>query len=288
MVGLEAPFRKGAKYSRTSLLARDKETGELLNETPTTLDLAQIKESEEVFQQRGNSLTFAPGHSEEHIRYLSKCLGSGVKLDPVSVVAFGNQWYLVDGHHRLEAYRRQGITTSIPVKALQSDLRGTERIGWAVDQSLAENRKNRLNLTTSDRLDAAWRLTLADTERSKKEVANHCGVGTSTIAGMRSSARKLREAGFSDVELEDWPWRRASFELIRLDREDDDTTFEYQDAQRRKLAKQLTKPLASRAASAMLLLEVMEELRPGISIELETVIQMKREEERALEPDLEI
>jgi hypothetical protein len=216
MVGLDTPLRAGAEYSRRQLLTQDKASRELLETQPETLDLADIKESEEVFQQRGNSLTFAPGYSEDHIRYLCKCLGSGEKLDPVSIIAFGSHWYLVDGHHRLEAYRRRGIATSIPVRALKSDLRGEERISWAVEQSVSENRKNRLNLSNSDRLDAAWRGTLRDTKRSKKEAADLYGVGTTSIASMRSSARKLREEGFSDIQLEDWPWRRAAFELLKL------------------------------------------------------------------------
>ena len=287
MGGLDAPQRAGADHSRKLLLAQDKESGALLDATPSTLHLGEINETEEIFQQRGNSLTFAPGHSEDHIRYLCKCLSSGVALDPVGVVAFGDRWYLVDGHHRLEAYRRQGITTDIPVKALNSSLRGNERIGWAVDQSIAENGKNRLNLSNSDRLDAAWRMTLTKPGLSKKETAVLCGIGTTSIASMRRSVAKLREAGFSDVELEGWPWRRATIELTRLDRPGDVTSFEYEEAQRRKLAKQLAKPMATRAASAGLLLDVMEELRPGIITELEMAIQMRREEERSI-ADLDI
>jgi hypothetical protein len=98
---------------------------------PNALPIDAIKQSPALFQVRYDSIAFAPGHSEKHILNLGGFAAKGQALDPVKVVAFGTNWFLVDGHHRLEAYRRAGWKLPVPVEALQSDLRGRDRVNWA-------------------------------------------------------------------------------------------------------------------------------------------------------------
>lgn len=265
-------------HEADTLASKDLSSAALIEACPSELDLAQICESAPIFQVRYDSLAFAPGHSARHIEVLSKVLRSGELLDPVTVAAFGNEWYLLDGHHRLEAYRTVGWSQPVPVKAATSATRGRERVQWAADLSLAENRKDRLNISAADKQDAAWRKVLQDAG-SISAISAACGVSTRQVSNMREVKSALLEAGLKLPRLMSMGWRRALFERSALNGEASGSSFDLEEQRRRHLAKRVKATLDLRPPASVLL-EMLESMRPGISTELETAIQMAKEEKR--------
>lgn len=284
MNGVDAPNRMAWKSESDALVGLDRATGELLEASPTELRLGDIREAPAVFQVRYESLAFAPGHSAKHIEGLTRALRNGGPLDPVSVVAFGNEWYLVDGHHRLQAYRRAEWNDPIPTTAHTSVERGLARIHWAQALSLAENKKDRLNISPSDRQDAAWRRVLQG-HGSISEISSASGISTRTVSNMREAKKVLVAAGGKIPRLTSFGWRQAINEVRKLESGDEGADFDFHERRQRELAKRIKLALDLRP-SAELLLEVLEASRPGISIELETALEMADESRR--DSELEI
>ncbi|WP_338241611.1 ParB N-terminal domain-containing protein [Aurantiacibacter hainanensis] len=258
-------------------------TTELLEAEPSELQLDEINQAPAVFQVRYDSLAFSPGQSAKHVENLSKAIRSDGALDPVSVAAFGNKWYLLDGHHRIEAYQRTGWHAAIPVRPFTSPERGLPRVLWAQSLSLAENKKDRLNISGADRQDAAWRAVLQDFG-SISEIASMGGVSRRQVSNMRQAKTALLEAGHKLPRLMSWGWRQAMFERRRLD-DDGPSNFDFQEKLRRDLAKRVKAALDLRPPAATLL-EMLEAMRPGISLELETVIHAAKKESRNSEPKI--
>lgn len=239
-----------------------------LSDTPTCLPPATIYRESALFQPRYDSIAFAPGRSEDHIDRLARIARAGTPLDPVKVIAFGQRWYLVDGHHRMAAYEAAGWTKPIPVTPRHSELTGDARISWAIQESVVDNKKNRLAMNDADRCDAAWFAVARGDGLSIKELSDLYGVGTSTVSNMRRTWRELQERDGS-VTIADaastWNWRRAKRrlqELLGTDREfDDEDVFDA--VRRRKLAKRL-KNVMDMNPSPRLLFETIEMYEPGL------------------------
>lgn len=121
-----------------------------------------------------------------------------VELDPIKVLRIGTRNIVVDGHHRLKAYRnakRQGI----PVEwALGSPK-------YALLAAGAENKKISLPLTSLDRSQRAWTLVALEAGYSKRQIHEGTGASESTIASMRKRLKELQDAG---EEIPD-TWREA-------------------------------------------------------------------------------
>jgi hypothetical protein len=107
------------------------------------------------------------------------------ELDPVLVVKLRGQWVVVDGHHRLAAYRKAGWNG----KLIRCEwFSGTAR--EAMDASVSRNEKTHLRIDQADKAEAAWMRTLLDWDgknwsTSKKDVVHLTGCGEGTVAQMR-------------------------------------------------------------------------------------------------------
>ena len=87
-------------------LRRIESTEERCTDTPRTLPISRIKVADKVFQWRLPEEDIRG--SEEHVRELVRSIGTGKDskpLDPVVVTAVGQSFYLIEGHHRIDAYR---------------------------------------------------------------------------------------------------------------------------------------------------------------------------------------
>jgi ParB-like nuclease domain len=113
---------------------------------PTTLRVAEIKQVPEVFQPRGQTL------DEHHVQTLVRAIGNHRILDPVLVIQLGQAAYLIDGHHRLEAYAVAGIDVPIPIEHFLGSLED------AILEAGRTNSKAKLPMSQQDRLNFAWRL----------------------------------------------------------------------------------------------------------------------------------
>ena len=273
---VEQPSRYGAASDRERLVTQEREAEGSSNVVPATLDIAAITELPSLFQPRGESLTMWPGKSDDHIRVLSRDPKRGITLDPVLVVAFGNEWFLVDGHHRIRAYRIAKWNKPIPVEVLSTTLTGTERVAIAEAESTARNRKNHLNLSELEKADVAWRMVVTNTTLSKRDTAELCGVSESTIGKMRRVKRELIELGELPEGLEATPWRSAVYQASQRTVVEGADSSIFEQAQRRNVARALARVLKLRVPTS-LLLDVLEDGRPGITQELEEAIQDKKE-----------
>ncbi len=143
---------------------------------PASLPLSAISLAVAVFQIRsGFDGSGVADHRQVHD--LRRALSSG-PLDPVMVYRAGGKNYLVDGHHRIAAYRAQGGDPLVSVKWVRGSL------DEAITASVAENSKTYLNLGQGDRLAACWRLVRLGT-MTKAAIQRAAGVSESTVSRQR-------------------------------------------------------------------------------------------------------
>ncbi|WP_062219502.1 ParB/RepB/Spo0J family partition protein [Aureimonas sp. D3] len=166
---------------------------------PTKLPVAALRTDPDAFSVRGASL--ADWHLGDLTAAL-KSVGPGGDLDPILVIPAGRTFVVVDGHYRLEVYRRFG-RSDIPVEVFQGTppqalLEASRRAG-----------KVALVLDNRQRQDLAWDLTRAQQGYSIREVAGASGVSEAQVSNMRAALVALGDEG-----LEVASWRHA-FDLAK-------------------------------------------------------------------------
>jgi hypothetical protein len=97
----------------------------------------------------------------------------------------GSEWFCIDGHHRLEAYRQIGTNRPVPVEVFQG------RLSQAVEKASKRNSKDKLPMSSTDKMEAAWRLDVLG-EFSKREVMEATGASDGSKLGERSSGNITR------------------------------------------------------------------------------------------------
>lgn len=134
---------------------------------------------------------------------------TGRPLDPITLWRNrggedGAAWIVLDGAHRLAAYRAAGWPHSIPALVVVCDRR--EALGVA----LRANSKLVLSMSLAERLDAAWRLVREQVEPRFKvrEIAEWANVSGRTVDTMRArfrdmGARKVAITGEWDRDKRD-------------------------------------------------------------------------------------
>ncbi len=156
----------------------------------TEMKLSDLNIRPEDFQFRAVEL------DRYHADELEKALQQGRDVGPLDVWQDPNdsRYYILDGHHRYEAYRRLRWTKPIKVLIHEGPLHEVKLV------ALRENTKARLPMSHKERADAAWRLTVAQREDrsysySKRELAEATGVSERTVATMRTTYTKISELG---------------------------------------------------------------------------------------------
>jgi ParB-like nuclease domain len=159
-----------------------------------------IRERLELFQPR------RPGWGTrtldtKHVNNLKRRVTRKGELDPVVVVKFatvnpytgeidGDEWVVVDGHHRLEAYRKAKHTKPIKCQWFPGSVRE------AMDVSVQRNEKVHLPIDQGDKHEAAWTRTLLDWNgkdgwsSSKSQVVTLTGSSDGTVATMRRTLKQ--------------------------------------------------------------------------------------------------
>ena len=275
MSSIDAPQRAARPQQRKALLKLARRAARTDN--PSHLARPEIKEAPSLFQPRFDSIAYAPGRSETHVEHLARVLRNGAELDPVKVVAFGPEWYLVDGHHRLEAYSVAAWTKPIPVDVRHSDLAGNARINWAIQESVEDNKKNRLAMSEADKMDAAWASVARGDELSIHQTAVRYNVSPRSVSKMREIEKVLRAADvrYLDVIVS---WQGAKNEVQRLnDLDGRSGDFDYHEKRRREAARRL-KGAMQMNLPASLLAEVLESYSPGIVDTMAKALQRERDE----------
>jgi ParB-like nuclease domain len=175
------------------------------------LSVDEIKTQTELFQPR----SFFMGSYELDLGFVTKLkreIGIRGALDPLLVIKLGHQFICLDGHHRLEAYKR--LEWKLPITC--DWFSGTIR--QAVDETIRRNSILKLPMSQPDKLDAAWKRTVLGWG-SKAEIKKLCGVSESLIAKMRRVVRRyhedsdagrlFRERLGAGLKIEDVPWGHA-------------------------------------------------------------------------------
>jgi hypothetical protein len=175
-------LREAVEKAERQLSTRGRPTG---NEAFVTLHPSEIKMRPELFQPREFSFGLRKT-DPEHVKKLERRIGISGELDPVLVIKLGKQFVCVDGAHRLEAYKAAKWREAIRCEWFGGTLRE------AVDESMARNKKDRLNVPQADRLEQAWKRVLLEWG-SKKEICLLYGVGDGTVALMRRVLERWRD-----------------------------------------------------------------------------------------------
>lgn len=220
---VEPPSTRNTKDAMAELAKLD-EDGPPLSSKPKALKLSDLVEKEDVLQPRTSSLMYARRRSQGHVKTLVEAVTrTGKALDPILIGSFGKQWVVLDGHHRLEAYKAAKWKGPVPVKVADLRGRGIDRVKEAMVLSAKSNVKDKLAMSPQDKLDAGWRFTVLNPTLSKREVAEITTLSTSTVGKMRVVRKKLGESE-SDEEMAGLPWwiaQQRSQGTERKDRKED-------------------------------------------------------------------
>ncbi len=215
-------------------------------DNPKTIHLEQIRMAHSVFQPR-QFLDGSVGYSEEHIQKLVEAIFNEPShtLDPITVWWSGEKWRVIDGAHRLIAYRRvksKGKLKNfmIPVKVFIGNLYE------AIEESVKLNSKDKLQMTKSDKANSAWRMTVLE-KYSKKQIHVICKVSPSTVSRMRNVLVKFKEKfpeQYFDEALSQ-TWERAlRFDIEEITRDDS-----WEDQLAKSWARRLAREFGMKAAS---------------------------------------
>ena len=196
--------------------------------------LGEIEVLPELFQPR--EIPSSPGGSgyidKKYTKQLQREIAKVGKLDPVVVIKLRRHlknlytkepdatptdlWVIVDGHHRLEAYRKNGRQDPIECEWF----RGTAR--EAADISVKLNSKIKLQMSLQDKQEAAWKRVLLN-DCSIAQIATTCGVGKTMVKFMRrvralyydhsdrSAYRKRFREEVRDITTCGWTFARMAF-----------------------------------------------------------------------------
>lgn len=167
--------------------------------TPARLALRDMRTAEAVFQPRDVNAAWLA--SESHVKLLVDAVkeNGAEAFDPLTVWWSGAAWYVIDGHHRLMAFRQVKEGSAVPVSVFTGPLHS------AITRSVALNSKDKLPMRKEDKLERAWKLVCLG-GLTKAEIHAATTISTRTIASMRQKCKQLLERGHRPLE---WDWRDA-------------------------------------------------------------------------------
>lgn len=171
-----------------TLLQATKDKGQDDPDRPTEVHHKDVEMVPNVFQVRGVVVV------ESHVTELLALLRQGRRLDPITLWRCGRHALLVDGHHRVEAYKRFALEGNANVRVPCEWFAGTAV--QAMEVAAETNTKVKLAMTHDQRANLAWSMVKAGPERfSKSAIARLSGVSDGTVGTMRKTFRKLVELG---------------------------------------------------------------------------------------------
>jgi uncharacterized ParB-like nuclease family protein len=145
--------------------------------------------------------------SEEHIGTMRLALEAAhsIELEPVLVADVAGVLYVVDGHHRLKAYRRAQRET-IPARVMP-----LSKLEAVMVSKLVNCAERALEMHKEQRLDAAWQYLAAVTRQgaaglpegdSCKKVAGRFGIGHGTVHRMLQKMPKVNPRDWHGAALD--------------------------------------------------------------------------------------
>jgi uncharacterized ParB-like nuclease family protein/transposase len=156
--------------------------------------------------------------SEERIGAMRLALeaAQSIHLDPVLLAEVDGSLFVVDGHHRLKAYRR-AQREAIPARVMPM-----ERASAVIVSKLVNCTKRALEMHPEQCRDAAWQYLAVVTHRgaiglpkgvSLRTIAGRFGIGKNTVATMLHKLSEVNPKDWQDDALDKgtgWPrWRKV-------------------------------------------------------------------------------
>ncbi len=145
---------------------------------------------------------------------------------PIKVWDNGSGLVVVDGHHRLSAFRkafkptRKHKNVPTPCKAMIDCEVIFGGLAEALIATVRDNRQKQAGLSKSERTNAAWKMVKL-TDLSKSQIATNTGVGTSTVARMRKTLERYHSGELKgepkvtwQEQLETIKWIDASQKIL--------------------------------------------------------------------------
>jgi ParB-like chromosome segregation protein Spo0J len=198
----------------------------------TQLTLGDLETDEKSFQWR---MGYNIEESSRHVGGLKDVLKDKRKpLDPILVYPRGAGFVVIDGHHRLEAYKEASWDGPVPVEVFQGTPQEAEL------EALRRNIKDKLPMTREDKLESAWRL-VKERSFSKSKISELTTVSNGTIGNMRAALEK-----HGDEAMANMLWSRVK--LMNYDLDDDYDFDAHKQQKAEKLAKELTDKTSVRLA----------------------------------------
>lgn len=151
---------------------------------PATLLSTEIGTLENVFQARTGKL------KEQHLGDLEAAIRTQGQVEPLILWRCGQHAILLEGHHRLEAYRRVEAAKERLIPIPVSWFEGS--VEQAVVRSSSANSRAKLPMTSMEKLDQAWKLVLTQTF-SLAQIVDAASVSRRTVINMRNVMRKLED-----------------------------------------------------------------------------------------------
>ncbi|MGY9046785.1 hypothetical protein P775_15060 [Puniceibacterium antarcticum] len=153
-----------------------------------TVKLDDIHTRPDTFQYRDRE------YENHHVEEIADVLQRKGRVDRIDLWKDPESGELVvlDGHHRLEAHRRVGMS-KVPAVIFE----GAEEAARL--HALQENAKARLPMTASEKNNATWRLVCqvrddGEYVYSKKALVKNAGAADGTVGNMRRTRTRLLEA----------------------------------------------------------------------------------------------
>lgn len=199
-----------------------------LRETPhQALPLASVH-ADEAYQPRAVDLVpylkrrSVELRSEEHKAHMRLALeaSAAVELEPILCAEVAGKVYVIDGHHRLAAYRL-AKRDKVPARVLPM-----EHAEAVLLSKLVNCTERALEMHTGQRTDAAWQALAIYTKRGTyplhkphtiRSVAAQHGVGKQTVQRMLARLPHVHPSEFDDKDLDPgtgWPrWQAVCRQL---------------------------------------------------------------------------
>lgn len=222
---------KDKRFTLADLKKMDAE-GPPPRERPEGLLLKDIHVAPDVFQYRRPPLEDEREMMEDLIRALKN--NPQRPFEPIEVVAVGKRFFVMDGHHRLQAYHAAKWVGVIPVQYY----RGTLKEAHA--DAASRNVRNKLRMSKPEKSEAAWRM-LVEGERDPEwsrtwvEIAEKADINRSSVARMAKVLKTLGPRAF----VMTWDEARKAERALEHDAMTDAARDRWKDAQARKIAEHL-------------------------------------------------
>lgn len=222
-----------AKQALANKLADAEARGILHPEGVVRLPLEVIQEVPELFQHRRPLKHI----SRQHVETLAGA-AKGKKALPALLIYWAGGWVLLDGHHRMAAYRKAGWRRDVPVTIF----RGT--LDEAIGRACRDNQRDHLSMTNGERMSAAWRM-VCSTKLTGEKISDWAGVSMRSVATMREELRKLLTMGNTLDQLSAMTWNLAR-STAKGEAPDETDWDEKDEKDARDLADQLSKIFGKR------------------------------------------